>query len=43
MKKKNVLLWISLALLLSLSIAPKAINVAEEEAPRPTSINSKFF
>lgn len=43
MKKKNLLIWISLVLLLSFSIAPKAINVAEEEAPRPTSIKNTLF
>ncbi|WP_391122241.1 hypothetical protein [Psychrobacillus sp. L3] len=40
MKKKNVLIWLSLAFILSISFTTNISNIAkEEEAPRPTSID----
>ncbi|WP_276612733.1 hypothetical protein [Psychrobacillus vulpis] len=43
MKKKNLLICLTLAFLLTLSFTPKASKFAEEEAPRPTSIDKSFF
>lgn len=38
MKKKNVFIWLSLAMILTLSFTSSAINIAEDEVPRPTSV-----
>ncbi|GGA27401.1 hypothetical protein [Psychrobacillus sp. NPDC093180] len=43
MKKKNVFIWLSFALILSLSFTTSAINLAEDEVPRPTSIDHTSF
>lgn len=43
MKKKNVFIWLSLTLILSLSFTSNTSNIAEEEIPRPTSIDYSSF
>ncbi|MFJ8067021.1 hypothetical protein ACIQYS_20820 [Psychrobacillus sp. NPDC096426] len=43
MKKKNVFIWLSLAFILTLSFTTNTSNIAEEEAPRPTSIDYSSY
>ncbi|WP_260858000.1 hypothetical protein [Bacillus sp. FJAT-22090] len=38
MKRKSIFIWLTLSMILALSFTTSTNNIAEEEIPRPTSI-----